>query len=61
MTVQLAKTCFFIFISFPSRTAVRGTQEEEEACEEGGKKAASPKGLPEFDTTPIPRLMAMVS
>ena len=26
-----------------------------------GKKAASPKVLPKFDTTPIPRLMAMVS
>ena len=23
--------------------------------------AANPKGLPEFDTTPIPRFMAMVS
>ena len=32
----------FYFI-FSSKVAVRGTQEEEEACGEGKKKAASPK------------------
>ena len=42
MTVQLAKNMFFILF-FPSKVAVRGTQEEEEACGEGEKKAASSK------------------